>query len=493
MTLVTAPPSPGLDPAPLLRRARDAQRPWAAISAAARARRLRALRAMLVKRLDDIIDVVREETGKPSFEGLTNEVALVGNLLRHYERRAPRLLRPRRVSSGILLTKRCLKLYEPYGVVGVISPWNFPFMLPALPTVSALFAGNAVILKPSEVTPRSGRMLETVVREALPDHPDLVQTIEGDGSVGAALIRAGIDRLVFIGGLSTGRKVLREAADALVPVVLELGANDVAIVCDDADLERAAAGIVWGAMDNAGQCCIGVEHALVHEGVHDRFVDAVRRELVRLEIGTGDTAEISRLTFEPQRRVLEALVVDAVEQGATVERCAVPQGDPGAAQIYPPTLLLGVTDAMEVSRSEAFGPLLSIRSVRDDEEAIRVTNGGAYGLNPSVWTRDRSRGRRIAERLEAGSVTINDHLINFGLSALPYGGVKQSGFGRLLGDEGLLEFARVKSLAITRVALRREPYWFPYTDRRRRVLTWLARLWYAPGLRGKLRALRRRQ
>jgi len=191
--------------------------------------------------------------------------------------------------------------------------------------------------------------------------------------------------------------------------------------------------------------------------------------------------------------VLEALVADAVEQGATVERCAVPQGDPGAAQIYPPTLLLGVTDAMEVSRSEAFGPLLSIRSVRDDEEAIRVTNGGAYGLNPSVWTRDRSRGRRIAERLEAGSVTINDHLINFGLSALPYGGVKQSGFGRLLGDEGLLEFARVKSLAITRVALRREPYWFPYTDRRRRVLTWLARLWYAPGLRGKLRALRRRQ
>lgn len=490
MTAVTAPPSVGLDLAPVVRRAREAQRRWASLAPGTRARRLRALRAMLVNRLDDIVAVVREETGKPAFEGLTNEVALVGNLLRHYERRAPRLLRARRVSSGILLTKRCIKLYEPYGVVGVISPWNFPFMLPALPTVSALFAGNAVIVKPSEVTPQSGRLLAALVTEALPDHPDLVQAVEGDGSVGAALIHSGVDRLVFIGGVSTGRKVLREAADALVPVVLELGANDVAIVCDDADLERAAAGIVWGAMDNAGQCCIGVEHALVHVAVHDRFVDAARRELARLAIGTGDGAEIGRLTYEPQRRVLDRLVADAVAHGATVERCAIPRDDPGADRIYPPTLLLGVTGAMEVSRAEAFGPLLSVRSVRDDEEAIRVTNGGAYGLNPSVWTRDRSRGRRIAERLEAGSVTINDHLINFGLSALPYGGVKQSGFGRLLGDEGLLEFARVKSLAVTRFALRREPYWFPYTERRRRMLTRLARVWYAPGIREKLRALR---
>lgn len=452
-------------------RARRVQAAWGALPLRDRVRAMRALRGLLVRRMDDVIDVVREETGKPAVEALGHEVMIVAGLIKAYEKRAPLVLRARRVGTGILVNKGGTKHYEPYGVVGVISPWNFPFSMPGIPTVAALFAGNTVVIKPSEVTPRTGALLAQLAREAIPDHPDLVQVVQGRGDAGAALVRAGVEKIAFIGSPATGRKILAGAAETLTPVVMELGANDVSIVCEDADLDRAAAGLVWGAMSNAGQVCMSVERALVPERIYDRFAAAVQREMEALRVGRGDEVDVGRLIFPPQRAIIQRTVDDAVAQGARVVMGGRVASEDGP--VYAPTLILDATPRMALNTSETFGPVLPLVRVKDEDEAVRVANAGPFGLNASVWTKSRSRGRRIAGRLQAGMVMINDVLINFGIPELPYGGVKQSGFGRMMGDEGLLEFSQVKAVADTRIALKREIFWFPY---RPKQLTMLKRL-----------------
>lgn len=468
-------------------RARHAQVTWGALTPRGRARYLRRARRLLVDRMDEIAATVREETGKPRIEALAHEVLNVLNLIRVTERAAPRVLRRRRVGTGLILTKSAFKQYEPLGVIAVISPWNFPFMLPALPLVQALAAGNGVVLKPSELTPRSGRLLVELFQEALADFPGLVQVVEGDGTVGAALVQAGVDKIAFIGGGPTGKRVLQGAAEMLTPVVLELGGNDAAIICEDADLSRAARGVVWGALANAGQCCVGIERALVCEAVHDRFVTLLRHEMARVRIGTGENADMSRLTFPRQRETLDRLVADAEAKGAEIVRMPLPTGTP--ADVYPPTLILRATADMEVNRTEAFGPLLSVLAVRSEDEAVALNNDGPFGLSPSVWTRSRARARRMADRLHAGFITINDHLIGFAFPGLPYGGVKESGFGRLMGDEGLLEFVRLKSVTGARLTFSREPHWFPYRPSDVAALRALLRVWFRPGVAGRIRAL----
>jgi len=445
-----------------VRRAREAQGAWGALSVADRVRYMRGVRRTLVRRMDEVIATIRAETGKPEIEALGHEVMVVAGLLKSYERRAVQLLRPRRVGTGIpMATKRGTKLYEPFGVVGVISPWNYPFSLPAIPVVSALFAGNAVVLKPSEVTPRCGELLADIVREGIPDYPGLVQVVQGRGEVGAALVGAGVDKIAFIGSTGTGKRVLAAAAETLTPVVMELGANDVAIVCEDADLERAAAGVVWGAMANAGQVCMSVERALVPEAIYDRFAAAVEAELGRLRVSTGDEGDVSRLIFPRQREIIQRVVDDAAARGARVVRGGMSRDEQGAV-VYEPTLILDATPEMELNRHETFGPVLPLVRVKDEDEAVRLANGGPYGLNASVWTGSTERGRRIARRLRAGMVMVNDAIVNFAIPELPYGGVKQSGFGRMMGDEGLLEFVQIKSVAETVVSLPREITWFPY-------------------------------
>lgn len=463
-----AAPSPEAEVRAAVDRARKAQRVWGALTVRERVRALRALRGLLVRRMDHVIEVIREETGKPAVEALGHEVMIIAGLMKAYEKRAPRVLRPKRVGTGILVNKGATKLYEPFGVVGVISPWNFPFSMPGIPTVGALFAGNAVVIKPSEVTPRSGALLAELAREAIPDHPDLVQVIQGRGEVGAALVRSGVDKIAFIGSPATGRKILAGAADTMTPVVMELGANDVAVVCEDADLERAAAGIVWGAMSNAGQVCMSVERALVPEAVYDRFAAAVQREMEALRVGEGDNVDVGRLIFPPQRDIIQRAVDDAAARGAKVVLGGGVQSERGP--VYAPTLILDATPEMALNASETFGPVLPLVRVKDEDEAIRVANAGPFGLNASVWTKSRARGRRIVRRLQAGMVMVNDVLINFGIPELPYGGVKQSGFGRMMGDEGLLEFSQVKAVADTRVALKRELFWFPYRPRQLSLL-----------------------
>ena len=471
----TPPAAPSATPnadervAAAVERARAAQAAWGALSLRRRVRHMRALRGVLVRRMDHVIDVIREETGKPAIEALGHEVMIVAGLIKAYEKRAPRVLGPKRVGTGILVTKGATKLYEPFGVVGVISPWNFPFSMPGIPTVAALFAGNAVVIKPSEVTPRTGALLAELAREAIPEHPDLVQVVQGRGDAGAALVRAGLGKIAFIGSPGTGRRILAGAAETLTPVVMELGANDVAIVCEDADLDRAAAGIVWGGDANAGQVCMSVERALVPERIYDRFAAAVRREMEALRVGGGSgDYDVGRLIFPPQRDVIQASVDDAVAHGARVVVGGTPAGDGGLA--YAPTLIVDATPAMALNTHETFGPVLPLVRVKDEDEAVRIANAGPFGLNASVWTKSRAKGRRIAGRLQAGMVMVNDVLINFGIPELPYGGVKQSGFGRMMGDKGLLEFSQVKAIADTRIALKRELFWFPYNAKQLALL-----------------------
>lgn len=457
-------------------RARSAQRKWGALSPRERARRMKGFRKAMIRRMDEITATIRAETGKPEMEAMGHEVLILAGLLKSYERRAPKVLRPRRVGAGILLNKSGTKLYEPFGVVGVISPWNFPFSLPGIPVVSALFAGNAVVLKPSEVTPRSGELLGELAREALPDFPGLVEVVQGRGDVGAALVKAGVDKIAFIGSPETGKKVLLGAAETLTPCVMELGANDVAIVCEDADLERAAAGVVWGAVSNAGQVCMSVERALVPERVYDRFASLVEAEMKALRVATGGEDDVGRLIFRPQLGIIQRVVDDAVSRGARVAHGGRVLSEEGP--VYAPTLLLDATPEMGLNACETFGPVLPLIRVKDEEEAVRLANAGPYGLNASVWTGSRRRGRLIAWRLHAGMVMINDALMNFAIPTLPYGGVKQSGFGRMQGDEGLLEFAQVKAVADSRVTMKRELFWYPYTPKTLGLLKKMARFYY---------------
>jgi acyl-CoA reductase-like NAD-dependent aldehyde dehydrogenase len=466
-------------------RARGAQERWGALSVRERARLMRRLRGVLVRRMDEVIGVIRGETGKPAVEAMGHEVLIVLGLIKAYEKRAPKVLKPKRVGTGILVNKSATKLYEPYGVIGIVSPWNFPFSMPGIPLVGALFAGNGAVIKPSEVTPKSGEILADLWREAVPGHADLVQVVHGAGDVGAALVRSGVDKIAFIGSPHTGKKVLAGAAEVLKPVVMELGANDVAIVCEDADLERAAAGVVWGALSNAGQVCMSTERALVPDAIYDRFAGLVEAEMAKLRVVSGGDGDydVGRLIFRPQRDVVQSMVDDAVSRGARVVRGGRTLVDDGSTPpVYEPTLIVDATPEMALNTGETFGPVLPLVRVKDEEEAVRLARSGRFGLNASIWTRSRRRGRRIAERLHAGMVMVNDVLINFGIPELPYGGVKESGFGRMMGDEGLLEFSIVKAVAETRVAMRRELFWFPYRKPQLDLLRRMAKVVY--GVRG---------
>jgi acyl-CoA reductase-like NAD-dependent aldehyde dehydrogenase len=447
-------------------RARAVQVGWASLTPRDRARRLRGLLEAVGAREREIQETIVAETGKPRTEALL-ELVTVTDLLRYYLRTAPSFLKPRNVSTGWLVWKRALILREPFGVVGVISPWNHPFVLSMTPVVTALFGGNAAVLKPSEHAPYTGLLAEDLARDAgLPE--DLVQVVVGGGATGEALVRAGVDKVFFTGGADAARSLLRSAAESLTPVVLELGGKDAAIVLEDADLERAARGIVWGAFMNAGQTCIGVERAYVVEEVFDAFVREVLALVRKLKVGSTQGVSMGPMTTPAQLRRVEEHVDDAVSRGAVVV-AGGGRTDP-ASNVLEPTVLTDLDPDSLVLRDETFGPVLPLMPVRDSEEAVQRANGGDFGLSASVWTRDRARGLEIARRLRTGSVCVNDVLVNYSIPGLPFGGVGRSGYGRSKGMEGLAELTRTQGVAVDRLGLKREPWWFPYSRASERMI-----------------------
>lgn len=467
-------------------RAREAQGAWARLSPRERATRMRKVARVLSDRGEALADTIRSETGKPLTEAFA-EVLVSVDLIRFYARMAPRHLAPRRMGTGWVMSKIAWVEREPYGVVGGITPWNYPLILAMDCVTPALFTGNAVVLKPSEFTPLSSLVIPDLL-EAAGIPRDLVQVATGDGSTGKHLVEAGVDRLVFTGSTATGRKVMEGAARTLTPVTLELGGKDPAIVLEDADLERAARGVVFGGFFNAGQTCISVERVYVVRSIHERFIERVKAVAHTLRAGTDDRADVGPIITAPQMRIIEGHVAAALAQGA---RAVTGGRREEGSNVFPPTVLVDVQDDMDVLREETFGPVLPIVVVEDEGEAVRRANGTGYGLFASVWTGDRRRGLRVARKLRAGGVSVNDVLTHYGVPSLPMGGVGQSGFGRRRGLVALDEMTRTRTLFADRWGMKREMYWFPYSEQSVRQMKGAVEWRGRGGLSGLLAMARR--
>ena len=440
-------------------RARAAQPAWAAMSLGERRRILGRVRRRIFERRAELAALIQREAGKPAGEAMTADVLTTLDVVRFCEQRAPRLLRARTMipSNVALWRKRVTIEHEPYGVIGIISPWNYPLFLPASATLPAVIAGNAVVLKPSELTPATAVRLGELMHESgVPE--DVVQVLPGDGATGAALADAPIDKLFFTGSVATGRKIALACAARLVPYALELGGSDPAIVLDDADLETAVSGILWGRFTNAGQTCVAPKRVIVADPIHDTFVDRITAAAANLVMGSGaGGSDMGPMIRPAQIDTLEAQLRDARQRGAHVVSHA--RGD---RHFFAPTIVSNVTSDMRVAHEETFGPLLAIVRARDDEEAIAIANDTPFGLSASIWSRDLDRARRLAARIAAGTVQINDAVSVVGMADVPHGGVKQSGIGRLHGEAGLRECVREKAIVVDPFPSWRQPWWFGY-------------------------------
>jgi acyl-CoA reductase-like NAD-dependent aldehyde dehydrogenase len=469
-------------------RARAAQPAWAALGPPGRARALAQVRHRVHERMDEIVRTVATETGKPEAEALSHDVVPSLLTMAYLERLAPRALRPRRVGRLVapLVGFNSTIEWRPYGVVGCISPWNYPVYLSFIAIVPALLAGNTVVLKPSEFTPGSGE----AVRDALSVLPEGVATVvQGAGDVGAALIDAPCDKICFIGSAATARKIIPASASHLTPMVMELGGQDAAIVCDDANLDVASSGILWGGLLNAGQTCCAIERVYVVESVADRFEEQLVSKLE--EVLRRPDAQIGPLCINRQLETVERQVEDAVEHGAKVLTGGPAKATAGSngRLWYPPTVIEGRSEQMAIFSEETFGPVLPIVRVKDEEEALRRTNDEGFNLTASVWTRDVKRGRAIASRMRAGAVSVNDHAANAGATWALWGGVGESGYGRLQGELGLREFAVPVHVGVSTLPGLKKLWWYPYDKETNQALRSIADLLGAQGLPTKLRAL----
>jgi succinate-semialdehyde dehydrogenase/glutarate-semialdehyde dehydrogenase len=466
-------------------RARAAQPAWAALSPRERRRLLLRFRDLVVERMEDIARTDVRETGKPLTEAL-GVVVGAADALGYYANLAVKLEHGRRTGAGPLPFKQCKMFYRPRGVAAVISPWNYPFFLAMLHIAPALAAGNAVVHKPSEHTPRVGLLVGELARAAgLPD--GLVQIVLGDGSVGAAIIDAGVDIVSFTGAPHTGKKVMALAAQHLTPVILELGGKDAAIVLDDADLERAANAVSWGAFINAGQTCVAIKRAIVHTAVYDRFVDMLAERVRKLQPSAGDDAQMGALTLSRESERLDRQVRAAVDAGARL----VCGGGllPGPGVFYAPTVLADCTPDMPAVREESFGPLLTILRAKDDDDALRLANDSAFGLAGSIFSEDRERALAMAAHFHTGGVAINDALTQTTNPRLPFGGVKHSGLGRVGSEHGFAAYCNVQAVMISLVHGKRELYWHPYTAAFRQIWKKMATVIFHGSFRRKMGAV----
>jgi succinate-semialdehyde dehydrogenase/glutarate-semialdehyde dehydrogenase len=461
--------------------ARAAFPAWSALSFAERGKLLLALRAVLVAEADGIAALIGREQGKPAAEAHMAEIFPALEALKHLAVHAEEMLREEPLPPEVLLLahKDSRLVYTPFGVVLAITPWNYPFSIALVSVATALAAGNTVVLKPAPATTLIGLRIGELFRQA--GFPaGVVNVVSVDDAVAAALVEdPRVGKIVFTGSVATGRKVMIGAARNLTPVVLELGGKDAAVVCRDADLDRAARGIVWGAFLNAGQTCASVERVYVERPVAEEFLRRVVEQTRALRQGDPAKGEVDvgPMTMERQRRIVEDHVADAVQRGARVLTGGQTPSGPG--WFYPPTVLRDVNHTMRIMRDETFGPVLPVMVVDSVDEAIRLANDSDYGLTASGWTRDADTARRLQQELVAGAVTINDCVYTFGEPSAPWGGFKHSGIGRTHGVAGLKEMVQAKYVSRDTV---RSPalWWYPYDREMDAVASAANRAMHAP-------------
>jgi acyl-CoA reductase-like NAD-dependent aldehyde dehydrogenase len=454
---------------------------WAELSLADRARYLRRAVDVLVDEVDDVAQLLTAEQGKPITESYTMEVVPTIDVLNWCSKNAPRILadEPLSMSQPLFATKKAKLTYEPMGVIGIISPWNYPWSIPFDEVVIALAAGNGVVLKPASLTPLLGERIRDVLERAgIPE--GLVRVVHGGGAIGEALCEAeGVAKVFFTGSVEVGRHVGEVCARNLKGSVLELGGKDPQIVCADADLANAISGAVWGGFANAGQTCSGIERTYVVSDVADEFLAGVTRETDRLTVGDPSQwdTEIGPMVSEDQYGVVTELIDDAVKSGAELV-C----GGPREVSEFPgkfiaPTVLTGVEPDMRIMREEIFGPVLPITVVDDEAEAIERANDSDFGLGASVWTRDRAKGERMARRIESGMVWLNDHSYTHAACQCSWGGVKDSGIGRSHSKFGFYECVNIKTVA-WEPGLTRDFWWQPYDETLGKAVRASAKLLY---------------
>ena len=440
------------DVAQAIARARQAQPAWAAKPMKERAAIIQRALEIVIARQDEIIDTVVRETGKARTDAMSMEVFSVADQLCYYAKNAEKFLKPhkRKVHGLLGLMKQLRVVYKPLGVVGLITPWNGPFVLVMNQACQAILAGNTVVAKGSEVTPFSAKLAEEIFREAgVPE--GVLQVLMGDGETGAAIVNGGVDKVSFTGSVATGRKVATACAQQLIPCTLELGGNDAMIVCADADLDRAADGAWVGSCMNTGHYCCGTERIYVVKEVYDEFLKLVLEKGKNLRQGQqhGWDEDVGAVFWDRQMAIIEAHVEDARAKGANILMGG--RRNPDLEGLYyEPTVITEVDNSMDIMVLETFGPILCIQKVDSEEEALHLANDSEFGLNGNVWTQDKEKGYRLASAIDTGSCSVNDMAVSYGIPAAPFGGKKNSGVGQVNGKKGLRGYCHEMPIVIDR-------------------------------------------
>jgi acyl-CoA reductase-like NAD-dependent aldehyde dehydrogenase len=457
------------DVAQVYDRAAKAFQTFSSMTVPERLRELGKLKRYILDNKEHIVDRIVEETGKCRMDALTLEVFAALDVISYYEKNAAKLLADEKVSTPIILTgKKSRTFFEPLGTVLVISPWNYPFHLSFIPIVCALVAGNAVILKPSRYTPLKGVIEDMVEKSGFVK--DALQVVYATRNTAKALIDAKPAKIFFTGSVGGGRQVMKAAAEHLIPVELELGGKDPMVVFDDVNLDRTVNGALWGGFTNCGQTCVSVERIYVQESIHDQFVAALKDKAARLRtlIDQGNAPDeldldVGSMTAEFQIDEIEAQLADAEKKGAKI---IAGGGRVPGTRILPPTILTGVDHSMAIAMDETFGPVVTVTKFKTEDEAVKLANDSPFGLAASVWSADIDRAVRVARRIKTGSVSINNVLATQANPALPFGGAKESGFGRYRGPYGLHAFSNIKAVMIDKQSGNPEMYWFPYSKKK---------------------------
>lgn len=456
--------------------ARRAQPAWASLSYEQRGRIIVQARKLMLAERDELALLISKETGKPVAEAVSMEIVPTLDTMHYFANYAAHLLRPQPIDIGQygLMGRSSRIVFRPLGVIGIISPWNFPLATPADEVVMALMAGNAVVLKPSELTPLIAVKLGDIFKRAgLP--AGLLNIVTGDGSTGGALVDARVDKIMFTGSVATGKRVAEAAARHLTPVVLELGGKDPMIVLEDANIENAARGAVWGAFANSGQACASVERCYVQESIAPKFIEQVVAETHALKQGLGTQIgiDVGAMSNEHQLQIVADHVHDAKQRGAEIltggQRASNLDG-----LFYEPTVLTNVNHDMAIMRDETFGPVLPVMTFKTEADAVKLANDSIFGLTASVWTKDIAKGKRLAEQIDAGTVMVNEVVYTHGIAQTPWGGVKDSGYGRTHGRMGLLELVHPQHIHVNRLSFLPDLWWFRYSPRAGKLFSGLA-------------------